>query len=534
MLVGGEGVGGEAEVDFLGGVGRGGGGGGGEAKDGEGEGSGGGEEEGAADEEAVAVGGAGDEAFDTAAEGGGAGHGEGGLGFAAGFGDIAEGVDVVLGIGSGGDDAGIAGVFALGEEVAAEPPDEGVEPVDEAGEAGGEGGPEVAAGEVAEFVKEDHAEGLRGPEAAGFREVEDGVEEAGDAGGALAGAEVDGDVPVEAELAPAVGEEGEEGGVFAFAGGGEPAAEGAVVAGHLEAGEEESYNPKDAKDGEGRAGEGGGLVGGGGDLHSDLGEEHEEGEGEEQEEAAEGEEVGAGRIAAGGQPADEGGEEGEEEAGEEEGHWVSVIGYPLSVIGGRDRNTEFGFGEKTLLSWLLGGWPSVLVSLPAGRRWSAGAVEWDGRSSCRAEWGLFFVEEVADGVDVLFGELLVAGVEEGGDEVFGAACEVGGEEVAEGGAFGFPGGDAGFVNIAAALLDVLDHVLALEGGEEGADGGVGGRVGKVLLDFLGGGLAQAVENFGDLPFSSRQLSLFQSVHGVTLKVCYKSCNKNVGKTAERN
>lgn len=29
--------------------------------------------------------------------------------------------------------------------------------MDEAGEAGGEGGPEVAAGEVAEFVEENHA-----------------------------------------------------------------------------------------------------------------------------------------------------------------------------------------------------------------------------------------------------------------------------------------------------------------------------------------------------------------------------------------
>lgn len=151
----------------------------------------------------------------------------------------------------------------------------------------------------------------------------------------------------------------------------------------------------------------------------------------------------------------------------------------------------------------------------------------------RASGGLLFVEEVADGIDVLFGELLVAGVEEGGDEVFSAAVEVGGEEVGEGGAFGLLGGDGWFVDVAASFFGMFDHFLAFEGGEEGADGGVGGRVGEVFLHFLRGSLAKAVEDLDDLSLASRQVSLFQSVHGRRIIVCYKTRNINVGKTAEK-
>lgn len=147
--------------------------------------------------------------------------------------------------------------------------------------------------------------------------------------------------------------------------------------------------------------------------------------------------------------------------------------------------------------------------------------------------GLLFGEEVADGVDVLLGELLVAGVEEGGDEAFGAACEVGGEEVTEGGTLGLLGSDGGLVDVAAAFFGMLDHVFAFEGGEEGADGGVGRWIGEVFLHFLRGALAETVKNFDDLPLTTRQVSPFQSVHGGSLIVCYKTRNINVGKTAEK-
>ena len=87
--------------------------------------------------------------------------------------------------------------------------------------------------------------------------------------------------------------------------------------------------------------------------------------------------------------------------------------------------------------------------------------------------------------------------------LFGAACEVGGEEVTEGGTLGLLGSDGGLVDVAAAFFGMLDHVFAFEGGEEGADGGVGRWIGEVFLHFLRGALAETVKNFDDLPLTTR-------------------------------
>jgi len=110
--------------------------------------------------------------------------------------------------------------------------------------------------------------------------------------------------------------------------------------------------------------------------------------------------------------------------------------------------------------------------------------------------------EFANFGDFFFGELLVGGVEESGDEVFGFAFEEGAEEVFESGAFGFRLGDDGAVKVAAAFFGVFDHVFVFEGGKEGADGGVGRGICEFVLDVLGGGLAKSVEDVEDLTFAA--------------------------------
>ncbi len=112
------------------------------------------------------------------------------------------------------------------------------------------------------------------------------------------------------------------------------------------------------------------------------------------------------------------------------------------------------------------------------------------------------LDEFTDVGDFFFAELLVGGVEEGCHEVFGFAFEEGAEEVFEGSAFGLSLGDDRAVKIAASFLGMFDHVLVFEGGEEGPHGGVGGRVGELVLDVLGGGFAEAIEDVEDLPFAS--------------------------------
>lgn len=62
--------------------------------------------------------------------------------------------------------------------------------------------------------------------------------------------------------------------------------------------------------------------------------------------------------------------------------------------------------------------------------------------------------------------------------------------------------DDGAVEVASTFFGVLDHVLVFEGGEEGADGGVGGGIGEFVLDVLGGGFAEAVEDIEDLALAA--------------------------------
>ena len=152
-----------------------------EADDGECEGSSRGCEEDGADEEELLLVGVFCETLDALAQWSRARHGERGANLLGRFCDVAEGIDVAGRIGSGGDDVVVAGVLALSEEVLSEFPDEGVEPVDEAGKASCEGSPEVTTSEMTELVKEDHAKSVLRPCCALAREVDDGTSETRDA-----------------------------------------------------------------------------------------------------------------------------------------------------------------------------------------------------------------------------------------------------------------------------------------------------------------------------------------------------------------
>ena len=82
------------------------------------------------------------------------------------------------------------------------------------------------------------------------------------------------------------------------------------------------------------------------------------------------------------------------------------------------------------------------------------------------------------------------------------AFEKGAEKAFKSGAFGFAFGDDRAVKVAAAFLGMLDHVLVLQSGKEGADGGVGRRVRQFVLHILRGGLSETVEDIEDLSLTA--------------------------------
>lgn len=133
-----------------------------ESNDAHGNGAGGGEEDEGAEKEGAAP-----SAFceddDAFTKGDVASHGEGKRWSGGRLGDVAKGVGVDARVGAFFDEVRIAGVFALGMERAAEPPDGRVEPMEDADEAGEGGHPKVAALDVSEFVKESHFQGVGCP-----------------------------------------------------------------------------------------------------------------------------------------------------------------------------------------------------------------------------------------------------------------------------------------------------------------------------------------------------------------------------------
>lgn len=126
------------------------------------------------------------------------------------------------------------------------------------------------------------------------------------------------------------------------------------------------------------------------------------------------------------------------------------------------------------------------------------------------------LDEITDFVDLVFGELLVFRIEQGCDEVFRFSLEEGAQQALEGGALGFSFSNGRSVEIASPFLGMFHHFLVFQGGEEGADGGIGGRIGEFFLHVLGGGFTQAVEDVQDLPFPAGERAFFQSIHDETL------------------
>ncbi len=125
------------------------------ADDAHGDGASGGEEDESGEKDGAAASAFGEE-DDAFAQGDVAGHGEGEGWCGGGLGDVAEGVGVDFGVRAFFDEVGVAGILALAEEGAAEPPDGGIEPMEDADEVCEGGHPEVAALNVAEFVEEGH------------------------------------------------------------------------------------------------------------------------------------------------------------------------------------------------------------------------------------------------------------------------------------------------------------------------------------------------------------------------------------------
>ncbi len=91
------------------------------------------------------------------------GHGKSEWWSGCGLGHVAKSMGVGFWVGSAVEEVCVAGVFALGEEGASEPPHSGIKPMEEAGELGESSCPEVFPLNVAEFVKEGHFESVAGP-----------------------------------------------------------------------------------------------------------------------------------------------------------------------------------------------------------------------------------------------------------------------------------------------------------------------------------------------------------------------------------
>ena len=104
------------------------------------------------------------------------------------------------------------------------------------------------------------------------------------------------------------------------------------------------------------------------------------------------------------------------------------------------------------------------------------------------------LDEITDFVDLVFGELLIFGIEQGCDEILRFSLEEGAQQTLEGGSLGFSLGNRRSVEIASPFLGMFHHFLVFKGSEEGADGGIRGRIGEFLLHVLGGGLPEAVED----------------------------------------
>ena len=133
---------------------------------------------------------------------------------------------------------------------------------------------------------------------------------------------------------------------------------------------------------------------------------------------------------------------------------------------------------------------------------------------CRIVHGggeLRFTSLLDDGLQALefvLGELAVLGIDERSDGVGEGAVEEGVEHFLQGGAAHLLARLSGHEDVARAVLAVLQRTLFLQDAQQGADGGVAGRIRQCGLDFSGGGFALGIDDVHDLPFPTAVLVVF--------------------------
>ena len=69
------------------------------------------------------------------------------------------------------------------------------------------------------------------------------------------------------------------------------------------------------------------------------------------------------------------------------------------------------------------------------------------------------LDEITDFVDLVFGELLIFGIEQGCDEILRFSLEEGAQQTLEGGSLGFSLGNRRSVEIASPFLGMFYHFL---------------------------------------------------------------------------
>lgn len=115
---------------------------------------------------------------------------------------------------------------------------------------------------------------------------------------------------------------------------------------------------------------------------------------------------------------------------------------------------------------------------------------------------LGFFDESGHTLEVVGRELFGGDVEESGDDLGGRVLEEGRQEMADGGEFRLGGSEIGQEDVLEAFVAMGDVAFLFEGAEEGADGGVGGRIGEGGENFSGGGGAALIEDIHDLTFAA--------------------------------
>jgi hypothetical protein len=115
------------------------------------------------------------------------------------------------------------------------------------------------------------------------------------------------------------------------------------------------------------------------------------------------------------------------------------------------------------------------------------------------------VDELREPAIIVFREVVLRDVEEGGDDVGGRAVEEGLSQVGEGAPPRLVLGQPGDIDIAGSVLPVDEVSLLLEDAEQGADGRVAGRRRQAFQDLGSGGLFHLIDDVHDLALPAAQI-----------------------------